>query len=109
MSNRPTAYRLADQLHEELGIPSFPVLLAQDEAGKWQKRPLVKWGGVTRTTGPGEFNWRRATAVGVPMGSRSGLFAFDLDLDSYKPKTKAAQWVQAQGLQRWFRKSEQPG
>ena len=83
MADRPTAYQLAADLWDRSGIPSFPVLLAQDEDGKWLKKPLVKWGGVTRDTHPSEFNWGGANAVGVPMGRRSGLFAFDVD--SYKP------------------------
>ena len=96
MADRPTAYQLAADLWDRSGIPSFPVLLAQDEDGKWLKKPLVKWGGVTRDTHPSEFNWGGANAVGVPMGRRSGLFAFDLD--EYKPQSAASEWVKKHGL-----------
>jgi hypothetical protein len=96
MSEQPTAYQLAADLWDRSGIPSFPVLLAQDETGKWQKTPLVKWGNVTRDTHPGEFNWRGANAVGVPMGIRSNLFT--LDVDSYKPGCAFDGWASSHGL-----------
>ncbi|WP_371038931.1 bifunctional DNA primase/polymerase [Rhodosalinus sp. FB01] len=96
MSDRPTAYQLAADLWDRFGIPSFPVLLAQDETGKWQKKPLVKWGAVTPDTQPGEFNWGGTNAVGVPMGRRSNLFAFDVD--SYKPGCAYDEWASGHEL-----------
>lgn len=92
MTSHLTAYQLAMQLFSECGIPSFPVLLSQDQNGKWQKQPLVKWGVVTRDTCPGDFNWRGANAIGVPMGRRSGLFTFDVD--SYKAGCAFDAWAE---------------
>lgn len=87
-----TAYQLAVELWQETGLPSFPVDLYSD-GEKLQKKPKVKWGGVTLDSHPGDFNWRGANAVGVPSGERSGLIV--LDLDSYKEGTgDLALWLQ---------------
>lgn len=96
MSDILSAYQLALLVHHDHAVPAFPVRLSADAAGKWQKNPLVKWGSVTRDTPPGEFNWGGANAVGVPMGQRSGLFAFDVD--SYKEGCAYDGWAQKHEL-----------
>jgi hypothetical protein len=95
MDSSLTAYQLACLVHQEQGIPVFPVDLRYDTvAGKWQKQPLVKWSQVSG--GPEDVTWHGANAVGVPMGQRSGLIA--LDIDSYKPGSEAEAWVRGHYL-----------
>ncbi|WP_213544974.1 bifunctional DNA primase/polymerase [Vannielia litorea] len=89
MSDRPTAYQLARAIHQEHGIPVFPVALSQTETGKWRKMPLVKWSQVSGD--PREVIWRGANAIGVPTGQRSGLYV--IDLDDYKPGSESADWL----------------
>lgn len=98
----PPALTLAREITEEWSAPTFPVLLAQ-EAGKWQKKPLLPWGAMERDTGvfelendPGKtaWAWEKATAVGVPMGARSGLLT--VDLDEYKG-TAPQRWLKDHG------------
>jgi len=96
MPDALSAYQLALSVHRDHAVPAFPVQLFAEADDKWQKKPLVKWGSITRDTSPGEFNWSGANAVGVPMGQRSGLFAFDVD--SYKEGCAYDGWAQKHEL-----------
>ncbi len=88
------AETLARQIHETWDVPVFPVRMTwEEERGKWQKKPLVRWGSLT---GVAEDRWAEANAVGVPMGRRSGLIA--IDLDDYKGR----------GPQKWLEKHGSP-
>lgn len=92
-----SAYTLAQEIHTQFDVPVFPVLIEADlDTGKWQKKPLAKWGSIAVDTPPDEFNWGRANAVGVPMGKRSGLIA--LDVDSYKASCDFDAWSQLHEL-----------
>ncbi|MCE5972607.1 bifunctional DNA primase/polymerase [Sinirhodobacter sp. WL0062] len=84
-----TGYQLACKIHDDFGVPVFPVLISQSDTGKWNKKPLVKWSQVSGD--PRELNWAGANAVGVPTGQRSGLLV--IDLDDYKPGSEARAWV----------------
>lgn len=89
MTDRKTAFEIACALHDETGLPVFPVRLSRAAEGRWQKIPLVKWGSISGD--PRELVWQGASAIGVPMGSRSGLIA--IDLDDYKDGAEADQWL----------------
>lgn len=90
MSNPQSVFQLACQIHDSLGIPVFPVKISyHPDTGKWEKRPLSKWG--TGSGNPRELVWQGANAVGVPMGLRSGLIA--IDLDDYKKGSQAGVWL----------------
>lgn len=88
MHDLQTAFTLAVTIHETHGVPVFPVRIAHEE-GSWHKKPLVKWGSISGD--PAETVWNGANAVGVPMGSRSGLIT--VDLDDYKEGAGADRWL----------------
>lgn len=92
----PPALILAREITETWTVPTFPVLL-EEQGGKWEKKPLLKWGVPDRDSGvlePRSERWGVATAVGVPMGARSGLLT--VDLDDYKGQAPQ-KWLKAHG------------
>ncbi|MGM0743215.1 MAG: bifunctional DNA primase/polymerase [Pseudomonadota bacterium] len=92
----PPALILAREITETWAVPTFPVSLSE-QGGKWEKKPLMKWGVIDRNSGvfePHSERWEVATAVGVPMGARSGLLT--VDLDDYKGKAPQ-EWLKAHG------------
>ncbi|MEL6799865.1 MAG: bifunctional DNA primase/polymerase [Pseudomonadota bacterium] len=99
----PPALILARERAEQWGVPCFAVNLEQNNEGKWNKTPLQKWSKITASgvfrdpdvdDDKNDWAWRKATAVGVPMGARSGLIA--IDLDDYKGKAPQ-EWLKAHG------------
>jgi hypothetical protein len=57
-----SAYTLAQEIHTQYDVPGFPVLIEADlDTGKWQKKPLAKWGSIAVDTPPEEFNWAAPT------------------------------------------------
>lgn len=90
MNKHKTVFQLACDIHAEFGVPVFPVLISQEETGKWKKIPLAKWSQISGD--PSDVSWYDANAIGVPMGHISGLIT--LDLDDYKDGAEADQWLQ---------------
>ncbi|WP_172293382.1 bifunctional DNA primase/polymerase [Pseudoruegeria sp. HB172150] len=85
------------QMYREDELPAFPVGLSWNRMReRWEKKPLVRWSGALGSTVGSLRGRTRISAIGVPMGERSGLFAFDLD--SYKEGNEADNWLKSRDL-----------
>ncbi len=71
------------------GVPVFPIkIFWDDEAQKYQKKPLTRNGHKDASTDVDQFDWTGANGFGMPMGN--GRYA--IDADTYKEGHEVWDW-----------------
>ncbi|WP_209940080.1 AAA family ATPase [Ruegeria sp. HKCCE4148] len=77
------------------GVPVFPIsIFWDDEAGKYQKKPLTQHGHKDASTDVDQFDWTEANGFGMPMGN--GRYA--IDADTYKEGHEVWDWFDEHGV-----------